>query len=617
MLPGQNRYKVDYDGKAEDLVRNAFRLSYENQRPRLKQWRHDYQVMNGFLDMMGRNPDMIHVFLPKIRQVILSKWPRDVKALTGQRPYFPFKTQREEFKEVVRLWEDVVDSLVDGAYYWKHAAFTLFMKCVFGFEGMDVTPYMERGVEPRLRITPAGPEFTEEAAEWLRLRFRSWAPWEVFPHPQARGCEQKGECLYLIKVEAVSKREIKRLAEQGSYPGLDIDKLYWSSASKGSGLGYDLEGRQMLQSIGLRAPEPDEDTCILKRYESEDRYIDVANEWVTLRDIDNPFRRHGRINFARCIHSFDPHTENLFFGVGEVKPNEIVADLLNDMTAMALNTHQQVNQPTVVHDSKISKAELQKGMGQSWSIGLGPNERVQDKVMELSGRGMPADHYRLIQFLEGYIDKGSNNYPTARGEQDSQDRTASEAFLLDQNAASTQEVQVRMGEEIFLQSLGDLVMGTVNQSARIKDLIEVVGEKRVFQTLLPMIAMGLAPNRLTPADLPGGYNFEFRGSDRVANQLLRQRNFKVLTDIVGKLGNVSPEWIARKALELWDYDDPDAEAAVIPDRMMMMMKMMEAEAQAERSVTMKQTQPSGGAPRQVATAREAAQQNMRQVRASA
>ncbi len=603
--------RIDFDGKPEDLVRQAFRASYDHNKPRIRQWRRDYEIMEGFMSMALRDSDMFHVALPKIRQIVMSKWPRVVKATSGMRPYFPFTTKRPEFRSAVQMWVDFCDELVHEAHFWKHSAFAALLKTVYGFAGADVTPYFEEVAEKGVVLTPMGPRFQDQTVQRLRLRFRTYAAWEVFPDPHARGCEERGECRYLVKLDVSSKREVMKLAARGGYPGLDIEQLNWTSGAKGMPNRDELEGQKMLRGIGLNPPEPDDDVCIIKRYESEDRFVDVMNDTVVLRDIPNPFR-DKRINFSRWLHTFTPHTEAAFFAPGEVKPNEILQDILNEMFGMMLSTHGQIDQPTIYHDSKIPGALIVKRMGGRVPVPLGPTEDIRQKILEDSGRGLPPDHYRVQDRIDAWMDRNANNYPTARGEGDEADRTASEAFLLNENASSTQELEIRMGEELFLHSLGKRVLTVVTQGATMEDLFEVCGRPRVMQAMVQAIQAGVAPGRVNPIDLPGGTNFDFKGSDRVANVLLKQRNFKVLFDMLTKTGNVSPQWLAMEALRTWEMDTPEAEQAVIPDQVMEMMRMLKEEAEAERQVAVKQAQPGPGAlPR---SGREGALQQMREVR---
>ena len=129
--------------------------------------------------------------------------------------------------------------------------------------------------------------------------------------------------------------------------------------------------------------------------------------------------------------------------------------------------------------------------------------------------------------------------------------------------------------------------------------------------LAQAIGAGAAPNQVTPIDLPGGINFDFKGSDRVANVLLKQRNFQTLFDMLTKLGNTSPQWLAMEALRTWEMDTPEAEQAVIPDQVMMALQAAQQEAEAERQMMLKQAQPGPGVE---TSPRRAALELMREVR---
>ena len=98
-------HRVDFDGDPLKLVQSCFSISDEYMQPRLRQYRRDYQIFNAYLDMTNLNPDLAHVFIPKVWSLVRTKVPLDVRALGGHRPYLPFQSRRKEYRMPISVWE--------------------------------------------------------------------------------------------------------------------------------------------------------------------------------------------------------------------------------------------------------------------------------------------------------------------------------------------------------------------------------------------------------------------------------------------------------------------------------------------------------------------------------
>ena len=106
----------------------------------------------------------------------------------------------------------------------------------------------------------------------------------------------------------------------------------------------------------------------------------------------------------------------------------------------------------------------------------------------------------------------------------------------------------------------------IDQYATPDDIVEIVG----IEDAIKMIA-------LNPADLPGGYNFSFKGSDILANQLIRQRNLKELAQIALQIPNVLPGAYVTKLFEAHNFSDSEIREMVIPDEIMIPLQAAAAE----------------------------------------
>lgn len=185
----------------------------------------------------------------------------------------------------------------------------------------------------------------------------------------------------------------------------------------------------------------------------------------------------------------------------------------------------------------------------------------------------------IPQAVERFIDLTSGVWANQRGEQSQGDSTATEQAMLKEYGDLRQELNTRLGEMVFLKSLGIRMLSMVDQFATMDDIVEIVGQERA-QLLMTA----------NPADLPGGFNFTFRGSNRVANTLMKQRNWKEFLPLLTQIPNVLQGKLAEKFLQIYEVEDADIREMIIPDEVMMQMQQQammqqlqveEAQAQAE------------------------------------
>lgn len=554
---------IDFDSKdGLKLFRAAYQTAYDDQSPRDQQYERDYQNFHAFLDMTNRNPDRSNIAIPKIFSVIMTKAPREIKAAIGRRPYIPFDAKRDEYKDAAKKQAQMLDQLLYIGGFPMRFATGGMIKMTYGTSFMEALPYFEddvqRGLVPQTVDTPNGPAIVGWAIQNVpvkRLRFQltTYAPWEIKVDPYATDLETPGGCRYIIKVRIASKREIKRIAESGGYGSkFDLGVLDAQGADYGSEL-LNHTGLNMLRNMGLPDTGGDGDIGVLFRYESPERYIDVWNDNVVLRDsLDggHPFDKmaggHGLINLSRMVHNIDPHTQSQFWGNGEVKINELQCDLLNDILNNSMDNANFLNMGKTYYaeSTGVSPDMLVHAMGNKIPVKLVDGQRIQDVIYEDRGESLPSDFYNLRDVVERYIDVTANHLAPNNGESPKGDATLGEISLLKEAGDSREELNVKLLEDPFLKDFGHKCLCHMDQFARTEDKIEFMGEEAAQMMLM-----------LNPRDLPGGYNFTFNGSDRVVNQIIKQRNLMDLSAHIENNPYVKPrEWV-RVLFEAYDLGD--------------------------------------------------------------
>ncbi len=560
---------LDFDGEPLKLVEAAYTIAQNQQQVRNNQYQRDWQNYQGWIDMTRRNPDQANVFVPKPFVIIETKVPRNVRNVVGMRPYIPFESAREEYRYQSQLMQIVLDELLyRGGMYSKYND-SAKIKTLYGTSFIEILPYYDQ-VNQKVLIGDAfgQPTLVDNPVFRLRFRIRVYAPWEVYVDPYAINLEEKDACRYVVKLELVSRRQLIKLSEKGAYQDFDVEQLRSVHAGDSQDKAKHW-GLSMLADLGIPLPDGDDDMGLLMRYESPERYIDIWNGLVVLRDIANPYK-HGKINLSRHKHTSDAHTQNSFWGIGEMKPNEVLFAMNNDTWNMTLNSHQLHNQPTIYYrKDSVHPDAIVRTAGNRVQIECGNDRPISDSIEDAPIHGLPRDHYMIPHELERMIDMTSGIYDMQRGEAPIKESTASEAAMRREAGDIRLELEIR-NSEAFLADLGDKALSHIDQFATIEDKIEILG-------MQPAMMLEYS----NPTDLPGGYNYRFKGSMRAANLLIKQRNLKELSQILLNVPNLLPGEYLKLILQIHDFDEAEISRMVIPDQVMWQMQQQAAAQQAQ------------------------------------
>ena len=79
-----------------------------------------------------------------------------------------------------------------------------------------------------------------------------------------------------------------------------------------------------------------------------------------------------------------------------------------------------------------------------------------------------------------------------------------------------------------------------------------------------------------------GFNYTFKGSNSVSNELIQQRNWKEVVPLIAQLPNTLTGKLGLKTLQVFNVDDPEAREMIIPDEQFMQMQQQAAQQQLEQ-----------------------------------
>jgi hypothetical protein len=307
-------------------------------------------------------------------------------------------------------------------------------------------------------------------------------------------------------------------------------------------------------------------------YESEDRYIDFWNWEHVLRDKDNPFSKqsggHGQINLTKIVNTDDPNPETSWYGVGEGKPVEQLCHALNDNWNQTFDNHNMQNEGVIFYDEEAFNVDqLVMIAGNRIPAEIGPGQSIDDVFSERKTPGLPRDHYAIPEKVEDMIDQTMGQHNIMRGETEMRGQTAREAILKKGAGDKRVKLKIKMIEKMGLGDFGLKALCHVEQFATPDDIIDKIGVERAM--LLPTV---------NPANMDGGYEFRFKGSDRMADAQIKRQDAKDIYQLMRGDPTVSARWLAARTLRQFEVPDTELREALRSDEESLQLQMLMEQA---------------------------------------
>jgi hypothetical protein len=573
--------QLNFDAKGVDATRDFVRTFFEHSRDadhlKREEFQRVYKMYRLQRDMTKRDKNRSNIFVPKFYTQVETIVPFMVDAMLGVRPYIPIELLNSDMTSIAEAQTDLLDAYLTSPDSGFYEEWTKALKYVvpYGTGFIECYPdYVTRKVIEQVPVYMTGPDGSRQVVDsypkevkkvFFQLKVRSYAPWEIYRDPFAKSlADARG----IIKFRGLtSARQMKKMAQRGAFPDFDQD-------------GWDVQAsyddpddwsKKIATDIGVPLPKTDDDMGIWLSFESEDRYIDLWNFSVVLRDQPNPYD-HGKINLTKIINTFDPNPFSAWYGIGEGRPVEALCHALNENWDQTFDNHNLTQEGVIYYDEDaLSVDQLVMMPGNRIPITPQPGQSIQDAVHEREMRSLPADFYRIPAALDMMVDETMGVHAPLRG-QEGQSKTAREAMLLSSKGESRMKLKVKMGEQLGLRDFGEKAISIIDQFAAPDDIIAQIGVERAM--LLPAI---------NPAQIDGGYNFAFKGADRMAQEQIRRQDMKDVFQLTAGLPSVRQDWLADRLFETFDIPQEERRKGIIPDEQAMLIQAQHEQMMAQAS----------------------------------
>ena len=140
------------------------------------------------------------------------------------------------------------------------------------------------------------------------------------------------------------------------------------------------------------------------------------------------------------------------------------------------------------------------------------------------------------------------SYDLQRGDTPDSEQTATEASFLQQNGDMRSEEKTKILEAMGLSDFAGLCYSHIDQFADFDDLYDIVGDEAMDITIM------------NPNELPGGSDYEFRGSASIADDFRKRADWERVHKLIGqspvaRLGGIERETLRRYGISKKQIDE--------------------------------------------------------------
>lgn len=499
------------------------------------------------------DPYRSNLVTPKLYSIVETIAPKLGKALFGKRPYVPIKSQSSP--EEAQAIEDALDAYLYKDHFRIKAIQALKAMTLFGT--MFIEPYPDQEIvtvkqQVDQQTYPWGQEEQSQDVPRFRLRTRLWAPWQVYVEPRMLNVNDDG---FIITIEIISKTALKKVQR---FAQIDMNKIADSALSEAEKKFSDT----MMQAIGITIPGSEDDFGVLLRYMTNDRLSYCWNGIDILEDRDNPFDpKYQSKNICRFACNLDPMLQNSFWGQAEGKNIEPILDKLDETWNMTFDNHDQINQAVIAFkEGAVNAEQCVMVAGVRIPVKQSFSGTVQDAIQRIQTMGLPADHYRIPEVLERQVDLSVGVWDANRGETPDTQQTATLSSLLATAGDMRNELRVAVIESLGMEDFADKATRHIDMFSSLDDKMDVVGPRAMLLSTM------------NPHSLPGGFDYEFAGSDAIINDFQKRQDWEQVTGIIKDDQSMKPGAVAKKTMKVHGLsDDEIAEMQYTPEEINQML----------------------------------------------
>jgi hypothetical protein len=494
-------------------VDQCMEIAARHMAPQMAIWKeaHDAIQAKGYVD----DAEGIQVHINRLLGAVEHNVPRDASALWPKRPYIPIEAKNKlQYGEHAKLKAKVVDEQADRGQFFVHATDGLKMAETYGtsFTELPWDVWVENINDREIERDPRTNQivnFGRQQRKILRdgLGFRARGPWEVFPHPVGNTLDDK---IWVGTKDLISVAEVERLIDIGKWK-LD-DEVTKADLKKGPDGDYQKWMGQWSQDMQPFAGDISGDVGVLCRLYSEGRWLTTWNYKILLQDTENQHTnmtaRTKPMAMMRMNTRVGPWR---FYGTGLWEKIRDIACLDDDLLSIYIDTLLMQNARWFMYDDQyVDSEDLVAEHGGLIQIkGHGQIDNFDKAVRVLDVPPVDSSLLDVHNLLQEAEDDRKGQHDISRGIAPSPKQTLGASQMLAESAGVRLGFSARYLEMTYMIELAYLA---TKKCAANMSIIQMVDDGGITFEEATMIK---TPD---PEDIPGGFNYAFEGSDRVARR---------------------------------------------------------------------------------------------------
>jgi hypothetical protein len=505
--------KLNFDAKDPKELKTLFERCYdisEDYRTDYEyDWEDAFKLYYGFLDLTGRDPNLLHAIIPKAFANIETLTATDVKSLFGAKPYFPLTPKEPVFRSATEQLQALIDYFMDIHDFFGTGANNSKLTRLLGTSVIELFwryEIRERPVQTQKKVKGYVIDAGKKTEKYIYegLDFRLIPPWMLGVDPYT----SKFETMRWNYVkQPMSYDELKGMMEFGNYL-VDFEDI-----QKGGECDLGALSNRLKSDIGYMADIQDADIGSLYRFwiPTRGRYLEFWGHkemgMFLIRDIANVYAFDPKVRF---INTQDPYPDR-FYGIGEIRPSAQLFMMLNDSYSQLFNTQQQtMNPPMMFPQGKLNPNKFTNSPGIWTPYDSSLMTDIKNAIFPLPLKPLDQHSYQMPEIIDKKIDEVTGLPSISKGEfPDRQERAYTVRKV-------TEGADNRIAMKLVFSEKAMMEMALKGWEIIRKN----IGDEQK-QAILGDNARLLLFDH--PDEIPYGYEMNFNGSDLIKDKDAKQQ----------------------------------------------------------------------------------------------
>jgi len=578
-LPDLTQSPEEYD--PVKLVNDCEALGRKHMAPYYALWREalDAYAAKGYVD----DRESINIKVNRLMAAAKHNVPRDASALWPKRPYFPIRAKKKDFASLARWKTQVIDNQADRGKFFEHGTAALYTAEICGAAYIqpiwDVYIESITDIETKRdpltgQVVEIGQSKRKELKDGLAFKLRD--PWDVVVHPSGNNLDEKP---WVIVKDILQVSEVERLIQIGRWKLKDNVKP--SDLKTGpANPDYSASMPVWRNNLSLMGGDLHRDVGVIQWLYSEGRWITTWNYHILLEDTENQSNMIARKKPLAMMRMNPGVGPDRFFGHGLWEDIRDIAQLDDDTLSIFFDNLLMQTARWFLYDrTHVDPEDLTATHGALIEVkNAGMLDGGFDKAVKVLdspdiGRGLLEMHGLFGEVL----DNREKINDVARGIAPSPRQTKGATQILAEASGTYLGFQARYLEATFMTELAYLVAKLCSDKM---SPIQMVDEGGITWE------QAMAIRTPDPDGIPGGFDYAFEGSDRVARRAEKHEKLIEVYNLVGNnpaIANGPGATILIKKLiessEVCDEDELNAMQLDVTHEQSMQQQMPPGEVQ--------------------------------------